>query len=77
MGEVMKLMQGKAGEEVSLVLYRPSIERHITVVVERAEMKNETVLSEIVEVEGVKSAISRLRYSLKIRSSNGLKLLQS
>lgn len=54
MGEVMKLMQGKAGEEVSLVLYRPSIERHITVVVERAEMKNETVLSEIVEVEGVK-----------------------
>jgi carboxyl-terminal processing protease len=54
MGEVMKLMQGKAGEEVSLVLYRPSLERHITVVVERAEMKNETVLSEIVEVEGAK-----------------------
>lgn len=53
MGEVMKLMQGKAGEEVTLVLYRPSLERHIKVAVERAEMKNDTVEWEVLEVEGV------------------------
>ena len=54
MGEVMKLMQGKEGEEVALVLYRPSLDRHIKVAVERAKMNNDTVDSEIVEVEGVK-----------------------
>lgn len=52
-GEVVQLMQGKKGEEVSLVLFRPSLERHIKVVVERAEMKNETVTSEIIKVEDV------------------------
>ena len=52
-GEVIQLMQGKKGEEVSLVLYRPSLERHIKVVVERAEMANETIESKIITVEDV------------------------
>ncbi|MFF5996779.1 S41 family peptidase [Lysinibacillus sp. KU-BSD001] len=52
-GEVIKLMQGKAGEEVTLVLYRPSIERHIKVAVERAKMENDTVDAKVVTVENV------------------------
>ncbi|WP_431029214.1 S41 family peptidase [Lysinibacillus sp. LZ02] len=52
-GEVIKLMQGKAGEEVTLVLYRPSIERHIKVAVERAKMENDTVDAKVITVENV------------------------
>ena len=51
MGDVMKLIQGKAGEKVALVLYRPSLDRHIKLSLKREAMKNDTVQAEIIEVE--------------------------
>jgi carboxyl-terminal processing protease len=54
MGDVIKLMQGKEGEKLTLVLYRPSIDQHVKVSVKRERLKNETVHSEIIEVEGTK-----------------------
>lgn len=49
MGEVMRLMQGKAGQEVTLVLYRPAAERHVKLTIERAALKNETVEARVLE----------------------------
>lgn len=54
MGEVVQLIQGKAGEKVELVLYRPSLDRHLKISVKRQAMKNETVHSEIITVEDTK-----------------------
>ncbi|MEO4054225.1 S41 family peptidase [Solibacillus sp. CAU 1738] len=51
MGDVMRLMQGKAGQKVALVLFRPNVDRHIKVTIERAEMKNETVEAHMIERE--------------------------
>lgn len=50
-GELMQLIQGEAGEKVTLVLYRPSTERHIKVSVERAEINNKTVASKVLKVD--------------------------
>lgn len=49
MGDVMRLMQGKSGEKVTLVLYRPQAERHIKLTIERAALKNETVEAAVIE----------------------------
>lgn len=54
MGEVMQLMQGKDGETVELVLFRPNLERHVKLSVKRGRLKNETVQSEVIDVEGTK-----------------------
>lgn len=54
MGDVMKLMQGKEGETVTLVIFRPDLERHVKIVVKRERLKNETVQAEVVEVENTK-----------------------
>ncbi|SOC35028.1 S41 family peptidase [Ureibacillus acetophenoni] len=54
MGELLNLIQGNAGEEVTLVIYRPSTDRHITVTLERMEIKNDTVESQVLEIEDVK-----------------------
>ncbi|CAM5190654.1 Carboxyl-terminal processing protease OS=Ureibacillus acetophenoni OX=614649 GN=SAMN05877842_101217 PE=3 SV=1 [Ureibacillus acetophenoni] len=54
MGELLQLIQGEAGQEVTLTLYRPSTDRHIKVTVERMEIKNDTVESEIIEIENAK-----------------------
>ncbi|QCR31560.1 S41 family peptidase [Lysinibacillus sp. SGAir0095] len=51
MGELMQMIQGEAGEKISLVLYRPSTERHIKLSVERAEMNNKTVASKVMNVD--------------------------
>lgn len=51
MGELLQLIQGKEGEKVTLVLYRPSTDRHIKVTVERAEIDNQTVKSEVIEID--------------------------
>ncbi|WP_332650313.1 S41 family peptidase [Lysinibacillus sp. 54212] len=51
MGDVMQLIQGKEGQEVALVLYRPSLERHIKVSVKREAMKNKTVEASVLKVE--------------------------
>ncbi|ATP39103.1 peptidase S41 [Solibacillus sp. R5-41] len=51
LGDVMQLMQGKEGEEVTLVVFRPSLERHVKINVKRAKLKNETVHSEVINVE--------------------------
>ncbi|PYF07662.1 S41 family peptidase [Ureibacillus chungkukjangi] len=51
LGELMQMIQGEAGEKISLVLYRPSTERHIKISVERAEMNNKTVASKVMKAE--------------------------
>ena len=51
LGELMQMIQGEAGEKISLVLYRPSTERHIKISVERAEMNNKTVSSKVMKVD--------------------------
>lgn len=51
MGDVMKLMQGKEGETIELVLFRPSMERHVKILVKRERLKNETVQSQVISVE--------------------------
>ncbi|MER1955734.1 MAG: S41 family peptidase [Solibacillus sp.] len=54
LGDVMKLMQGEAGETVALVLYRPELERHVKLEVKREKLKNTTVETQLLEVEEVK-----------------------
>lgn len=54
MGELLQLIQGEAGQEITLILYRPSTDRHIKVTLERMEIKNDTVESEIIEIEDTK-----------------------
>lgn len=54
MGDVLQLIQGKEGQEVALVLFRPSLERHIKVKVKREAMKNQTVEAKVVTVEDTK-----------------------
>ncbi|MEG0383985.1 S41 family peptidase [Solibacillus cecembensis] len=51
MSDVMQLMQGKEGEIVELVVFRPNIERHVKISVKRAKLKNNTVQSEVIQVE--------------------------
>ena len=54
MSEVMKLMQGKEGESVELVLYRTELEKHLKISVKREKLKNETIRTQLLEVEGTK-----------------------
>ena len=50
MQEVMQLLQGDEGQEVSLVLYRQSIDQHIKLKVKREEMKSISVSSKVIPV---------------------------
>ncbi|MEK4698617.1 S41 family peptidase [Solibacillus sp. FSL R7-0668] len=52
--EVMKLMQGKEGETLELVLFRPELDSHIKLSVKREKLKNTTVQTQLLEVEDVK-----------------------
>lgn len=54
LGELLQLIQGKAGEKVTLVLYRPSTDRHIKVTVERAEIDNQTVTWKVIPIDDIK-----------------------
>lgn len=54
MGEVRKLMYGKEGEAVELVIYRPELDQHLKLVMNRERLKNDTVEAEVLEVEGTK-----------------------
>ncbi|MED3763095.1 S41 family peptidase [Ureibacillus terrenus] len=54
MGELLQLIQGKAGEEVTIVLYRPSTDRHIKVTVERAKIDNQTVTWKMIPADDKK-----------------------
>lgn len=54
LGELLQLIQGEVGEEVTLVLYRPSTERHIKVKVKREEIKNDTVTAKVLDVDDTK-----------------------
>lgn len=50
MSEVMALIQGEEGADVTFVIYRPAADRHIKVTVERQAMKNTTVNAEVITV---------------------------
>lgn len=54
LSELLNLIQGEAGQKVTLVIYRPSTDRHITVTLERMEIKNDTVESKVIEIENAK-----------------------
>ncbi|MEK4253311.1 S41 family peptidase [Ureibacillus sp. FSL K6-2830] len=54
LGELLQLIQGKAGEKVTLVLYRPSTDRHIKITVERAEIDNQTVSWKVIPIDDTK-----------------------
>uniref|UniRef100_UPI002A826231 S41 family peptidase n=2 Tax=Lysinibacillus TaxID=400634 RepID=UPI002A826231 len=51
MSELMHLIQGEKGTKVTIVVYRPSEDKHIKMTMERAAISNKTVTSEVVKVE--------------------------
>ncbi len=51
MSELMHLIQGEKGTKVTIVVYRPSEDKHIKMTMERAAISNKTVSSEVVNVE--------------------------
>jgi len=51
MSELMHLIQGEKGTKVTIVVYRPSEDKHIKMTMERAAISNKTVSSEVVKVE--------------------------
>lgn len=57
MADLLSLLKGEAGTEVTIVVYRPSTDRHLEIKLERAPIQNDTVKSEVVEVDGVKLGI--------------------
>jgi len=51
MSELMHLIQGEKGTKVTIVVYRPSEDKHIKMTMERAAISNKTVTSEVVNVD--------------------------
>lgn len=51
MSELMHLIQGDKGTKITIVVYRPSEDKHIKMTMERAAISNKTVTSEVVKVE--------------------------
>ncbi len=51
MSELMHLIQGEKGTKVTIVVYRPSEDKHIKMTMERAAISNKTVTSEVVNIE--------------------------
>lgn len=49
MDEVLKLISGKEGQAISIVVYRPTEELHLTFTMKREKLNNETVRSEVYE----------------------------
>ena len=62
MSELMRLIQGKKGTSLTIVVYRPSEDKHIKMTMERAAISNKTVKSEVVTVED--TAIGYVEISL-------------
>lgn len=49
MQEVLLLLQGKDGDPVNLVVFRPSLDRHLTYTIKRRKISNETVTHQILK----------------------------
>ncbi|KOS66700.1 peptidase S41 [Lysinibacillus contaminans] len=62
MNELMHLIQGEKGTSLTVVVYRPSEDKHIKMTMERAAISNKTVTSEVVMVED--TAIGYVEISL-------------
>ncbi len=62
MSELMHLIQGEKGTKITIVVYRPSEDKHIKMTMERAAISNKTVASEVVMVED--TAIGYVEISL-------------
>ncbi|QDQ01406.1 PDZ domain-containing protein [Lysinibacillus fusiformis] len=62
MSELMQLIQGEKGTKLTIVVYRPSEDKHIKMTMERAAISNKTVASEVVMVED--TAIGYVEISL-------------
>lgn len=57
MADLLALLRGEANTEVTLVVYRPSVDRHLQMTLERKQIKNDTVASKVVEQDHVKVGI--------------------
>ena len=62
MSELMQLIQGEKGTSLTIVVYRPSEDKHIKMQMERAAISNKTVTSEVMTVED--TAIGYVQISL-------------
>lgn len=62
MSELMQLIQGEKGTSLTIVVYRPSEDKHIKMKMERAAISNKTVTSEVMMVED--TAIGYVEISL-------------
>lgn len=62
MSELMRLIHGEKGTKVTIVVYRPSEDKHIKMTMERAAISNKTVASEVLMVED--TAIGYVEISL-------------
>lgn len=51
MSELMHLIQGEKGTSLTIVVYRPSEDKHIKMTMKRAAISNKTVSSEVVMIE--------------------------
>jgi carboxyl-terminal processing protease len=49
MQEVLLLLQGQEGESVHLVMFRPSLDRHLTYTINRKKLTNETITHRILK----------------------------
>ena len=54
MAALLGMLKGEVGTKVSIVVYRPSTDRHLQLTLERSEILNDTVTSDVIKVEGTK-----------------------
>lgn len=47
--DLLLMLQGQEGESVNIVVYRPSIDRHLTYTLERKKLTNETITHQILK----------------------------
>lgn len=57
LADLLALLKGEAGTEVTIVVYRPSADRHLQLKLKRTPLKNDTVTSKVVEKDGKKLGI--------------------
>jgi len=57
LADLLALLKGEAGTEVTMVVYRPSADRHLQLTLKRTPIKNDTVTSKIIDKDGTKLGI--------------------
>lgn len=57
MADLLGLLKGEAGTEVTIVVYRPSTDRHLQMTLKRMPIKNDTVTSKVVQQHSTKLGV--------------------